>query len=63
MIALPAAYIVMEKWLYFFAYRISVEWWMFALSGGITLFIGLLTVGFQSLKAASANSVDAIRHE
>lgn len=62
-IASPIAWWGMSKWLQDFAYRINIEWWMFALAGGMAVIIALLTVGFQSVKAAIANPVDSLRDE
>jgi putative ABC transport system permease protein len=62
-IAWPVAYYVMNNWLQDFAYRIEIGWWVFALAGGMTLLIALLTVSFQTLKAALANPVEALRYE
>ena len=62
-IAFPAAYYFMNKWLQDFTYRIEITWWIFVLSGGIALLIALATVSFQAIKAATANPVDALRYE
>jgi putative ABC transport system permease protein len=63
LIAVPLAAYLMHRWLEEFAYRISMAWWVFALAGGLALLIALLTVSYQSLKAASANPVDSLRSE
>ena len=62
-IAWPIAWYVINEWLQNFAYRINLSWWMFVLSGGIALLIAILTVGFQAIKAATANPVEALRYE
>ena len=62
-IASPVAWYAMHKWLQNFAYRINISWWVFALAGAIALLIALLTVSFQSYKAASKNPVEALRYE
>jgi putative ABC transport system permease protein len=62
-IASPIAWYVMNKWLQKFAYRINISWWVFATAGIIALLIALLTVSFQSYKAASKNPVEAMRYE
>jgi putative ABC transport system permease protein len=62
-IAFPIAYYFMQKWLADFAYRIDMQWWMFALAGAGALLIAFLTVGFQSVKAALANPVKSLRSE
>ena len=62
-IAFPFAWYAMHRWLEDFAYRVGIEWWMFVLAGGLSLFIALLTVGTQAVKAALANPIDALRYE
>jgi ABC-type antimicrobial peptide transport system permease subunit len=62
-IACPIAWYAMHKWLQNFAYRINISLWVFALAGVIALLIALLTVSFQSYKAASKNPVEALRYE
>ena len=62
-IAWPFAYFVMNKVLQNYAYRIDLSWWVFALAGGVALFIALLTVSTQAIKAALANPVDSLRYE
>jgi ABC-type antimicrobial peptide transport system permease subunit len=61
--AWPISYYVMNNWLQGFDYRISLSWWIFIASGISALFIALLTVSFQSVKAALANPVDALKYE
>ena len=61
--AWPAAYYITEKWLQGFAYRIRLGIGPFLLASGFALLVALATVSFQSVKAATANPVDAIRHE
>ena len=53
----------MNNWLESFAYRINMEWWIFALAGLLATTIALLTVGSQTLKAALNNPVEAIKTE
>ncbi|WPP48832.1 ABC transporter permease [Catalinimonas niigatensis] len=62
-LAIPLAYWLMQQWLSDFAYRISVEAWPFLLAVVSLLLIILLTVSFQSVKAALANPVDSLRNE
>jgi putative ABC transport system permease protein len=62
-IATPVAWYVLNNWLSGFAYRISLNWWIFALSGLVVLFVALLTVSFQSWRAASRNPIEALRYE
>ena len=59
----PLAYFLMDKWLQDFAYRIDISWWMFAAAGIIAIFIAMLTVSFQAIKAAVANPVKSLRTE
>ncbi len=61
--ALPISYITMHLWLKSFAYKTSLSWWIFALAGLLALGIALLTVSFQSWKAATKNPVESLRHE
>jgi putative ABC transport system permease protein len=63
MIAWPIAYYVMKNWLESFAYRINVGLMTLVLSGVLALSIALLTVAYQSIKAARANPVNAIQQE
>ncbi len=63
LIASPIAYFFMEKWLANFAYRIALQWWMFAGAGAVAIGIAFLTVGFQSVKAALANPVKSLKSE
>jgi len=62
-IASPLAYYVMNKWLQGFVYRSPIQWWMFALSAGLAIFIAFLTVSYQSVKAAMANPVKSLKSE
>jgi len=62
-IACPLAWYLMHKWLQNFEYRISPGWFTFVLAGGLALLIALLTVSWQSLKAAGKNPVEALRYE
>ena len=62
-IATPITYFSMNKWLENFAYRTSLSWWIFTLAGVLVLGIALLTVSWQSWKAATKNPVEALRYE
>ncbi|MGQ8337404.1 ABC transporter permease [Sunxiuqinia sp. A32] len=62
-IAVPVAWYAMNKWLGGFAYKTALSWWIFALSGILALGIALLTVSWQSWKAATRNPVEALRYE
>ena len=63
LIATPISLIAMQNWLQSFAYRTTMDWWLFALAAGIALVIALLTVSFQAVKAALANPVKSLRAE
>ena len=62
-IATPIAYYAMNKWLENFAYKTELSWWIFALAGILALGIALLTVSWQSWKAARRNPVESLRYE
>ncbi|MBC7868043.1 MAG: FtsX-like permease family protein, partial [Gloeobacteraceae cyanobacterium ES-bin-316] len=62
-IAFPIAWWAMNKWLQDFAYRINIGWYVFAIAGFAALFIALLTVSFQAIKAALTNPVKSLRTE
>lgn len=62
-IASPIAYWAMEKWLQNFTYRIPIPWDVFLLTAILILFMTLLTIGIQTVKAALANPVDSLRDE
>jgi putative ABC transport system permease protein len=53
----------MNKWLQDFAYKITIQWWVFALSALLAIGIALLTISFQSIKAALMNPVKSLRSE
>jgi len=63
LIALPVSWYAMNKWLEGFAYKTTMSWWIFALAGISALIIALLTVTWQSFRAAVANPVDALKEE
>jgi putative ABC transport system permease protein len=62
-IAIPLTWWVMHNWLQDFAYRISIQWWVFALAGIMAIGVALVTVGFQALRAALDNPVKSLRTE
>ena len=62
-IAIPIAYYLVDKWLANFPYKVDVSWWIFILAGSLALLVALLTVSFQSWKAATLNPVEALRYE
>ena len=63
LIACPIAWYAINQWLHNYAYRTTINPWIFAEVGVLVLFIALLTVGFQSYKAARKNPVDELRYE
>jgi len=62
-IATPFAWYVMHRWLENFAYKTELNWWIFAIAGLLALGMALLTVSWQSWKAATRNPVEALRYE
>ncbi|SEW52966.1 ABC transporter permease [Chitinophaga arvensicola] len=63
LIATPIAWYAMNKWLSAYAYRVPLQWWMFAAAGSLAIFIALVTVSFQSVRAATVNPVKSLRTE
>jgi putative ABC transport system permease protein len=61
--AMPVSFFIMKSWLINFAYRIRLSWWIFAMAGLVALFITVVTVSWQSWKAATRNPVEALRYE
>jgi putative ABC transport system permease protein len=59
----PVAWFAMNKWLQNYAYKINIEWWVFAIAGAATICIALIKVSYQSIKAAIANPVKSLRTE
>jgi putative ABC transport system permease protein len=62
-ISIPFAYYFMNNWLRTYEYRAEISWWIFAASGAGALMIALLTVSYQSVKAAKANPVNSLKSE
>lgn len=62
-ISIPIAWMAGEAWLQDFAYRISIEWWMFTIAGIAALVIALVTISYQAIRAALANPVKSLRTE
>ena len=62
-IASPLAWYTMNQWLNDFAYKVGLDWWVFALAGALAIAIALLTVSVQSIKAALMNPVKSLRSE
>jgi putative ABC transport system permease protein len=63
LIATPVAWFAMNTWLESFAYRTTMSWWIFVISGLLALGIALLTVSWQSWRTATRNPVEALRYE
>ncbi|MGX1927958.1 ABC transporter permease [Flagellimonas sp. 2504JD4-2] len=62
-IAIPFSWYAMHQWLKDFAYRIEIQWWVFALAGTLALLITFFTIGFRAVKAALVNPVKSLRTE
>lgn len=62
-IAAPLAWYLMNKWLQDFAYRIHIQWWVIAAAGIGVLMIAIVTISFQSIKAALANPVNSLKDQ
>lgn len=62
-VAFPIAYYLMHRWLQDFAYRIDIEWWVFAVAGIFTISVALLTVSYQAIRAATMNPVKSLKSE
>ncbi len=63
LIASPIAWYAMNNWLADYSYRTGISWWVFAITGGLAVLITILTVSWQSIKAAIANPVSSLRDE
>lgn len=63
LVASPVAWYFMHQWLQDFAYRVSIEWWVFGVAGLFATCIALLTISIQAIKAAVANPVKSLRSE
>ncbi|HEV7620393.1 MAG TPA: FtsX-like permease family protein, partial [Flavisolibacter sp.] len=63
LIGFPVAWLVMHQWLQNFAYRVGISWWVFGLAGLLSVSIALLTISFQSVKAAISKPVKNLRSE
>jgi putative ABC transport system permease protein len=62
-LSFPVSYWAVQNWLQEFAYRIAMPWWAFFASGLVALTIALLTISFQTIRAALANPIEALRYE
>ncbi|GLU56525.1 ABC transporter permease [Dyadobacter frigoris] len=63
LIATPLAWLGMNRWLQDFAYKVNIEWWVFALTGLLAIAIALFTVSFQSIKTALMDPVKSLKNE
>ncbi|MBW3545908.1 MAG: ABC transporter permease, partial [Bacteroidetes bacterium] len=63
LLAFPLAWLLLNRWLQDFAYRIDITWWIFVIAGITAILIALITVSFQAIKAAVANPVKSLRTE
>lgn len=62
-IACPAAFLIIEKWLHQFAYKTSISWWIFILVGFIAFAVAMITVSWQSRRVSTRNPVEALRYQ
>lgn len=62
-IAFPVSWYAMHTWLQDFAYKISIQWWIFLIAGILATAVALITIGFQAIKAATANPVKSLHNE
>ncbi|MCF0061049.1 ABC transporter permease [Dyadobacter chenwenxiniae] len=62
-VASPVGYYFMDKWLRGFEYKIDLKWWLFAMAGSTAIVIALVTISFQSIKAALTNPVKSLKTE
>ena len=63
LVAAPLAWLAMQAWLKNYAYRIDIQWWVFVLAGALAVLIAFVTLSLQSVRAARANPVEALRSE
>jgi len=63
LIAVPVAWLAMQTWLKDYPYRISIEWWVFAAAGVMSVLVSFLTVSYQAIKSALSNPVKSLRNE
>ena len=63
LVASPVEWFFMQNWLLDYAYKIDMSWWMFVVAGIAALLIALITVSFQSVRAALANPITSLRSE
>ena len=63
LIGTPIAWYAMDQWLQGYTYRTSIDWWIFILAGALCITLALVTVGYQSIKAALENPVKSLKNE
>ncbi|MEQ9426801.1 MAG: ABC transporter permease [Cyclobacteriaceae bacterium] len=63
LIAWPMVYFAMDEWLSNYPYRTEIDWWSFVVSGLAVVFVAVVTIGYQTIKSALANPVDALNYE
>jgi putative ABC transport system permease protein len=63
LISIPFSWYAMNRWLQGFTYKTEISWWIFVLAGIIVMTVALITVSFQTLRAATRNPVEALRYE
>ncbi|MGO1815797.1 MAG: ABC transporter permease, partial [Sphingobacterium sp.] len=63
LIASPIAWYIMHKWMQDYSYQIGIQWWVFLLTAVVAITITVITIGWQSIKAALANPVNSLRDE
>ncbi|MFK8007627.1 MAG: hypothetical protein AB8H03_14705, partial [Saprospiraceae bacterium] len=63
LISLPISFLIAKSWMANFAYGIELSWWLFLLPSLMVLFVAWLTVGMQTIKAASVNPVESLKDE
>lgn len=63
LISWPIAWYATNRWLQSFVYRTEIKWWIFFLAGSLALFIALMTVSYQTIKAARANPINSLKYE
>nr|WP_321415477.1 ABC transporter permease [uncultured Allomuricauda sp.] len=63
LVATPFAWYAMDQWLNLYAYKVTINWWVFVLAGGIALSVAIITIGFHAIKSARANPIKSLRTE
>lgn len=63
LVATPVAYFLMDKWLQGFVFHVPIQWWVFFITGALSVSIAFITVSFQSIRAARTNPVKSLRNE